>query len=140
MKQARTLRIIQIVFVLYVLFLFRLVHIIPATSRHTSMTPFDWLIVYLALADTACGFIIQKLILRAPANSQTALRSTPIKRWMLGHIVRMAFAISVALFGVVLHTTGGPDLAVIQLIALGLVLLLIWRPGEIPQEDQQINR
>jgi hypothetical protein len=145
MKEARTLRIMQIVFIVYVVFLFWLIKIIPATSPHTSVSPFDWIIVLLALLSAAGSFIIPNLLLRAAAKPEVAAKSTPVKLWMVRNILRMAFSMSVSLYGLVLHTTGCPDTVVIALISLGLILLLIWRPGEIlpgefPQSDQQINR
>jgi len=63
-----------------------------------------------------------------------AARSTPAKRWIVANIVRIAFAVAVSLYGMILHFNGGPKSLVVILIALGLVLLLIWRPGPIPTE------
>jgi hypothetical protein len=131
MKQARTLRIIQIAFIVYTIFLFWIIRIIPANSPHISLTPFDWAVVVIALIDAAISFIIPNILARA-GNRPGAAAMSPIQQWMGRKIVRMAFSLSVSLFGLVLHTTGCPDRVVKSLMALGLILLLFCGPGDVP--------
>ena len=98
-------RPMQILFIAYVFSLFRLNRILPAVSRRTSLSTFDWFIVLIALNSAAASFHIPNLMLRAAAKPSVAAKNTPAKRWMTIHILRMAFSLSAGLDGVVLHTT-----------------------------------
>jgi hypothetical protein len=137
MKQARTLRIFQILAIIYDLIVFRFLRKLPATSSVSAITLFKLLIVFLALYSAVAGFTFQKRFLRPPKNLKVAVKSTPIKRWMIGNVIRLAFAFAVSLYGFVLHFAGGPEWLATSLVALGLVLLLIWRPGAAPVEQNQ---
>jgi hypothetical protein len=133
MKQARTLRIYQIVCILLTLYFFRLIHMLPGPEGQSAMTPLKWIVLALALYSAAGGFYMQKKLLRTPTDPRIAAKSTPAKRWMVANIVRLAFATAVGLYGMVLHFNGGPKSLVVSLIALGLVLLLVWRPVRFPR-------
>ena len=135
MRQARLLRIYQIVGIIFVLFLFLLARILPANSGVTTMTPFKYVIVFLALYCAVSGFTLSRRFLRVRVNPKAATKSTPINRWMAGHVIRLAFAIAVSLYGFLLHFVGVPEWLATLLIALGLILLLIWRPGDAPVEQ-----
>jgi hypothetical protein len=132
-------RILQIVAIIYVLLLFLLVRILPATSGISVITPVKLVIVFLALCCAVSGFTFQRRLLRVPANPKVAVKSTPIKRWMSGHVIRLAFAVSVSLYGFLLHFVGGPEWLANSLIALGLTLLLVWRPGDAPLEQNELT-
>jgi hypothetical protein len=140
MRQARRLRIFQIIAIVYVLFLFLLVRILPATSGASAITPVKLIIVFLALYCAFGGFTLQRRLHRVPARPKAVVKSTPVRRWMVGHVIRLAFAIAVSLYGFLLHVLGGPEWLATLLIALGLILLLIWRPGDEPvEQNQQTN-
>ena len=136
MKQTQAPRIFQIVAIIFVIFLFLLVRILPSTSGASAITPFKLIIVFLALYCAASGFTLQRRLLRVPANPNIAVKSTPIKRWMSAHVIRLAFAVAVSLYGFLLHFLGGPEWLAVSLIALGLILLLFWRPGDEPAESK----
>jgi hypothetical protein len=139
MKQARSLRIFQIIAIAYVLFLFWLIRVLPTRSDENTMTPIKWLILAAALFCAVDGFYMQKRVLRTPRNLRVASKSTPIGRWMVGNVLRIAFATAVSLWAMMLHFQGGPDSLAIPLVALSLILLLIWKPGAVPAESQQIS-
>lgn len=137
MRQARTLRVMQIVFVAYILLLFWILHLLPAAPGPHSMSPLAWTIVCIALLSGVFGFVLQSWILRvpirpAPTHPQSASKNSPLRRWFAGHVIRMSFSLAVSLYGVILHSTGAPDSAVFSLAGLGLILILFWKPGEIP--------
>lgn len=136
MEGTRVLRIIQICMIVYVLILFCFLHIFPVASGQSAMTPVKWIITFLALYCAFAGFSLQKRFLRMPANSRPDSKSTPISRWKVGNILRLAFATSVSLYGLLLHFLGGPDSLAFALNGLGLVLLLWWKPG-IPRLQEQ---
>ena len=134
--QTRTLRIIQICMIVYVLLLFWLIHILPAESGQAAMTPVKWGITLAAFYCVFGGFSIQKKMLRNPANPRASSKSTPAGRWMIGNVVRLAFAVAVSLYGLLLHFLGGPDSLAASLIGLVLILLLVWKPGSLPVQEQ----
>jgi len=135
MRQALRLRIFQIVAIIFVIFLFLLVRILPGPSSISAITPFKLVLVFLALYSAASGFTLQRRLLRVPVNPNVAVKRTPIKRWMSGHVIRLAFAVAVSLYGFLLHFLGGPEWLAVSLIALGLILLLFWGPGDAPAES-----
>jgi hypothetical protein len=129
-------RVMQFAFIVSVLLFIFICHIIPAPARSVN-TSSQYFIVMCAIASAMLGFIVQRLMLRAP--NQTTLstqKSTPLNRWFTGHIIRFATAESVALFGLVLHLVGSSSTLVYLLFAGGLVLLLIWQPGTIPEQTE----
>jgi hypothetical protein len=137
MKPVRTLRIFQIVGIVFTLLLFEIIYTLPANSGDATITPLKWGLVLFALLSAVFGFTLQRRIQRTPANPQLAVKSTPVKRWMVGNVIRIAYAISVSLYGILLHFLGGPERLAAALVALGLVLLLFWSPGEVPQESDR---
>jgi hypothetical protein len=140
MQQARTLRIMQVIFILYILSLFWLLRFLPAPPGQHSMTSLAWIFVCIALLCAVLGFVLQSWLLRAPANPNAVSKSSPAKRWFAGHVFRMSCSLAVSLYGVVLHTLGTPKAVSLSLIALGLILILFWSPGELPGGEQQGNQ
>ena len=79
------------------------------------------------------GFTIQRRIVNRPARSRRpSSKSTPFTRWPAGHIVRLWTAMTVGLWALLLSVFAGPPLAVNALFALGLLLLLVWTPSDVP--------
>ena len=139
MTQSQKLRIAQIVLIVFVLFLFRFIQVVPAASGQSGMTPYKWMILIAAFYCAVAGFFVKKRMLGVPRNPRIAARSTPAKRWMVANVVLLGYAVSVSLWGLVFHFQGGPDSLADTLIGLGLVLLLFWRPGAIPEQESQGN-
>jgi hypothetical protein len=79
------------------------------------------------------GITIQRRIVNRPASSRRpSSKSTPFTRWRAGHIVRLWTAMTVGPWALLLSVFAGPPLAVNALFALGLLLLLVWTPGGVP--------
>lgn len=96
---------------------------IPMGTRH-------WVVIVGAVWSASAGFTIQRRMARGrPSRSG---KSTPFTRWRAGHILRLWTATSLAFWAVVLSDWGGPHLVVNALFAIGLVLLLFWSPGAVP--------
>jgi hypothetical protein len=130
------LRIMQFVFIISVgLFYYVSGTIHPAAqSVDTSVQS---AVVLFAIASALMGFIVQRILLRAPKQSLPEKQdSTPFRRWFAGHILRFATAESVALFGFVLHSLGSPAVLVNALFVSGILLLLIWQPGTCPPQNK----
>ena len=93
-----------------------------------------WMLMVGAAWSAISGFTFQRRIVRRrPSRSG---KSTPFTRWRAGHIIRLWTATSLSLWAVVLSDWGGPHLVVNALFAMGLVLLLFWSPGAVPNESE----
>jgi hypothetical protein len=96
-----------------------------------------WLIVVLAIWSAVSGFTMQRRIVNGPTRTQRrAKTSTPVSRWRAGNLVRLASATSVGLWAFVLCEFGSPAWLVNTFFAIGLLLLLTWRPGASPAPTQ----
>jgi hypothetical protein len=95
MTQGRKIRIYQLFCIVYALFCFLIIHDLPAVSNSGEMTPIQWVAIFGALYSAVMGFYMQKRFLRGPRNPRVAVKSTPAGRWMVGNVIRLAFAASV---------------------------------------------
>lgn len=127
-KPERQLRLLQIGCIVVVLASFRLALRVQGTTHGSPIV--RWIFVVLALVCIVQGFTLQQRIVR-PRNS-SRVRSTPFTRWRAGNIARLMFATAVGLYGLVLSQYGGPPWLVNSLFAIGLFLLLVWKPGISP--------
>ena len=102
------------------------------------MTTLQWGVFALGLWGVPCGFLLQRQIIGYSGKSRRlSTRSTPLTRWSVGNLVRLASANSVALWGLVLRESGGPAWLAYILFAMGGLLLLIWKPGTSPQQSSE---
>lgn len=80
------------------------------------------------------GFTVQRRIVNRPRKPSST--STPFTRWRAGHLARLVMAYTVGLYSwgvwILSEHTCRPPLAVNALFGLGLLLLLVWMPGRIP--------
>jgi hypothetical protein len=130
MAPERQLRIVQLGCALVLLECFKVARTIRVT--HTS-TLVQWIVIAMALSCAVNGFLIQRVILRGPKTRPgRSAKSTPFTRWRAGNIIRLAFATSVGLYGLILRVIGGPHWQANCLLALGMFLLLVWKPGQSP--------
>jgi hypothetical protein len=133
----RTLQCAMIVSVLMFIYALHIVHPAP----HTVNASMQWSIVFCAIASALMGFIVQRMMLRAPSQSIPATNnSTLLRPWFAGHVLRFATAESVALFGFALRMMGSSSILVTVLFVSSLLLLLLWQPGTVPtQTESQIS-
>lgn len=131
----RQLRFLQVGCLLVLLAGTRLAWSVQGTTHGTPVV--RWIVRALALACAVQGFTLQRRIVGRPNRiSRGSGRSTPFTRWRAGNIVRLAFATAVGLYGLLLSEFGGPLWQVDSLFVIGLVLLLIWKPGKIPRSAE----
>jgi hypothetical protein len=129
MKPERQLRIFQGV----CLFLALVVLLcLPLQSVQTGTRQFsvgNVLLAIFAVYMAWMGFFVQRLFNRLGKHGR---RVTPTKAWMWGHVTRLAIALSVCMYAVLLHIDGAASWLVYCIFGLGVILLLIWRPGIAP--------
>jgi uncharacterized membrane protein len=131
-----TVRILQCAMIVSVLMFIYILHIIHP-APHSVNALLQWSIVFCAIASALMGFIVQRMMLRAPSQSLPATEnSTPLRQWFAGHVLRFATAESVALFGVVLRMMGSSSILVTVLFVSSLLLLLLWQPGAVPTQTE----
>jgi hypothetical protein len=141
----RQVRIMQYTFIVSVLLFYYVGSTIHPPHPPTTPVPLTmvWGMVFCAIASALGGFVVQRMLLRAPIPSNPATQDvTARSRWFTGHLVRFATAESMALFGFALRFLGGPSTQVYLLFGGALLLLLLWQPGAIPTstESQQLIR
>lgn len=123
----RQLRILQAVCVLVLIVSSRLALRVQGTTHGS--TTVQWIFFALGLLCAVDGFVL-------PSRRQ----STPFKRWRAGNIVRLQFGSSVGLSGLCVGEFGGPAWQVDLLLALGLILLMIWKPSPNPQDPAPMEQ
>ena len=103
-------------------------------SNSSDWTVWHWVITGLALYAAFVGFFYRRKLVH---SSEEALRrdasnSKALRQWQAAQIVGMAAAEAIAFYGVVLQMVlGGPRSQASFFYAIGLLLLLLWRP-QIP--------
>lgn len=127
MKPEKQMRIIQIYFVVFAGLLIWLAYRLPSHTTQKPNLAFEIIIGIVAMACALNGFRFQKRTTRAASRSANSNDPTKeLKVWRAGHILRLAFHISVSLYGFVLHMLGGAAWLVDVLLAGGSFCL---RPG-----------
>jgi predicted transcriptional regulator len=97
---------------------------VPLSARH-------WIVMIAAAYSAIWGFTMQRRIVHGrPSRSP---KSTPFTRWRAGNIIRLWSATSLGASAVVLSDWVCPHLVVNAIFAIGLVLLLFWSPGAVPE-------
>ena len=129
----RTMQCAFIVSVFLFILVLRMIH--PAPQPVNAST--QWSIVICAITSALMGFVLQRIMLRAPSQSLPAMKNADLRgAWFTGHVVRFATAESVALFGFVLGMMGNTSSVVTALFAISLLLLLLWQPGAVPTQTE----
>jgi len=126
----RQLRIMQVVCVLFLLASIRLGLKVQGTTHGSKAV--QWVFIVLALVCALQEFTLQRRIVSPRLTRKRPARSTPFTRWKRGNVARLAFATSVGLYGLCLSEFGGAAWQVDGLFGLGMILLLVWKPGAKP--------
>jgi hypothetical protein len=135
-KNVRDLRIVQVVCILLALSGALLIHMGKAGNRG-AVTPVHWFVALAAVYCAVSGFTFQRKMTQGTSRPQQMMKEpTPFSRWRVGHLMRLATATAVSLWGAVLSVYGALSWLAYALSGLGFLLLLIWTPGRIPIPTQ----
>jgi hypothetical protein len=94
-----------------------------------------WIVIAAAIWTAISGFTLQRRIVNRPSRpAKPASRSTTFTRWRAGHIARLLTATSVGYWALLLSEFAGPPWLVNAFFALSLSLLVVWRPGAVPDQ------
>jgi hypothetical protein len=135
-KAERQLRFLQLACILFLALCIILIYFgvlrNGESSRTISLT--QGVVVLLALWSGVSGFTYQRKLLSGRAQ-RASTKSTPFTRWRTAHIFRLWSAMAVGVWGLLLNAIHGPLWIVGVLLGLGIILLLIWRPGVSPAPE-----
>jgi len=127
------LRIYQIICIVFVLLSSIFYIHLPKHPNRGAMTFGQWIVVLAAIYCGVMGFTMQRKLVRGiNRNSGQASATTPLRLRMSGNLIRLASATAVCMWEFLLQVFGGPAWLVDTLFGMGLVLLLIWKPGSCP--------
>jgi len=132
----RGLRVVQIVCLAVAFASFMMVSRLSKPENNGTIRPIHWVIVLAAIYCAFSAFTLQRTITKGPKRQPTKIASTPLSRWRAGHLVRLFFPLSVALWGDVLVISGGPSWLAYSLCGLGILLLLVWRHENVPVQPE----
>jgi F0F1-type ATP synthase membrane subunit c/vacuolar-type H+-ATPase subunit K len=136
----RLVRVMKIFFVVSMLFFLYMVMKLPATAAQTPDPKLEMVLTILALANIANGFVIPRYILRAPQRAQgDPNQATLVQRWFTANVLGFAFLESCGLFGVVLHFLGADLRRSELLIGVGIVAIVFFSPGAVPDAGSGPN-
>ncbi|MGD0912643.1 MAG: hypothetical protein ABR928_12150 [Terracidiphilus sp.] len=134
-QQQRVLRIVRICFLVYAIGLLWVMHIIKPTNGAPADPIIYKSIAAIAVADGFMGIFLQRMLLKAKARPlPNGKMPTAAQRWLTANILRLAFALSTCLFGLVLHVLGAPERLAQALVILGILFMLV-RLGKPPADD-----
>jgi hypothetical protein len=132
-KPARVMRIIRSGFVFAGVMLIYVAMTIPAQAPRPIKPLAEMTITLMALADVALGFFSPRLLmLLAMREVRSGPEIAAMSGWLMGNVVGLAFIFSCNLFAMVLHFVGAQAEFVALLFGVGMISLLVWRPGEPP--------
>ena len=128
------LNVIRIGFLIAIVLYFQLSRSLPS---HTKPNP----VLLYALAAFACGEVLTIFILRwiLVSRSANALVADPtdqkaLSRWKTGYLGMYSVALSIAIYGLLLHFLGFTIQYVIPFFVTGAICILILPPGRIADQ------
>jgi hypothetical protein len=105
-------------------------------KKNAEFGPIQWAVVLAATYGAVSGFTFQRFPNKERPRSRPSGPGSASYRWSIGHLMRLATACSVALWGAVTPILKGPLWMAYAFCALGIFLLLIWSPGTVPSEPR----
>ena len=131
---ARQLRMVQIgCLVLAVSALWLVAH--PAEPKNNAeFGPIQWAIALAGIYSAVFGFTSQRFFNKKRPQSRPSGPGSASYRWSIGHLMRLATACTVAIWGAVTAMFKGPLWMAYGFCGLGILLVLVWTPGTPPPD------
>jgi hypothetical protein len=104
-------------------------------KNNAEFGPIQGAIVLAATYGAVSGFTFQRFLNKERPRSRPSGPGSASYRWSLGHLMRLATACSVALWGAVTPILKGPLWMAYGFCGVGILLVLVWTPGTPPPED-----
>lgn len=89
----------------------------------------------IALASVALGFLAPRFLVRPARHGTNNAPNAAAAQWFSRGILSLAFFNACSLFGFALHFLAADPRIVLALFGMGILSILIWRPGTPPDED-----
>ena len=129
----RVMRLIWFGFVLSGVMLIYVEVTIPVRATNTAEPAVELAIAIQALLDVLLGFFARRFLARfARPLPGGNVGSVAINRWFSGNLVSLALIYSCNLFAFALHMLRARPRLVEFLFGVGMISLLLWRPGTPP--------
>ena len=124
----RMLHVVRVVFIAVILLYVEMVYRVPS---HAAPNPTMLaVLVALACADIVALLIIRQILVIRPEQKLLGNSSDAkaLATWKAGQIVMYAMALSIAIYGLLLHFLGFALRQVVPFFAAGILLLLVLPP------------
>jgi hypothetical protein len=128
----RQLRIVQIVCLVLAVSAVWLVAHTGEPRSNAEFGPIQWAIVFAAAYCAVSGFRSQRFFNKERLRARRGGTGSASYRWSIGHLMRLATACSVAMWGAVTPILKGPLWMAYGFCGLGILLVLVWNPGTPP--------
>jgi hypothetical protein len=130
---ARVMRIVWFGFILAGIMMINVALTIPPQASDSVHPAFEVAIAVAALVDVVLGLFMRRFLARfaRPVPGRNA-ESAAMNRWFSGNVASLAIIFSCNLFAFVLHTLRARGGLVELLFGVGMISLLLWRPGTPP--------
>ena len=130
---ARLMRFIWLSFVSAGVMFIYIAFTIPAQGKNTAGPAVETVITVVALVVVLLGFFMPRILrwsAKRAREGQTG--SAALKTWFTNNLVGLAWIYSCNLFAMVLHFLRARVGLVAFLFGVGMISLLLWRPGTPP--------
>jgi hypothetical protein len=129
----RQLRIVQIICLVLAVSACWLTARLGKSTNKGEFGLIQWVIVLAAAYCAVSGFTSQRFLNKErPRSRPSGTGSSPYRRWSSGHLMRLATACSVAMWGAVTAILKGPLWMAYAFCGVGILLVLVWNPGTPP--------
>lgn len=129
----RVMRIVWFGFVLAGVMMIGVAIAIPARTANHVEPPIEWVLTVMGLSDVVLGLFARKFLIRLARRApQATVGSAALNQWFTGSTATLAYIFSCNLFALLLHFLGARAGFVELLFGVGMISLLLWRPGTPP--------
>jgi hypothetical protein len=137
MNQAvRTMRMLRLGFFVFGLLIVFLTIKLPVHSTRPANGPLEVSLGLVGVMELAFGWAARSFLSRMTRSRIGGISAeVRARQWMAWNVLSLAFFMGCLLIGFVLHSAGSRSLVPYFLIGMGLISMLVWRPGTPPGGD-----